>query len=30
MYEEAFKNIENIFRKGAVCSRELDYTEQTS
>ena len=30
MYEEALKNIENIFRKGAFCSSELDYIEQTS
>ena len=30
MYEEALKNIENIFREGAFCSSELDHIEQTS
>tara|TARA_B100000886_G_scaffold50126_1_gene30902 strand:- start:1270 stop:2724 length:1455 start_codon:yes stop_codon:yes gene_type:complete len=30
MYEEAFKNIDDIFWKDAGCSSELDYIEQTS
>jgi len=30
MYEEAFKNIDNVFWKDAGCSSELDYIEQTS
>ena len=30
MYEEAFKNIDNVFWKDAGCSSELDYVEQTS
>lgn len=30
MFEQVFKNIDNILRKDAGCSSELDYTEQTS
>jgi len=30
MFEQAFKNIEDILRKEAGCTTELDYTEQTS
>src|SRR6202795_655672 len=30
MFEQAFKNIDDILRKEAGCSSELDYTEQTS
>jgi len=30
MYEQAFKNIENVLFKEAGCTTELDYTEQTS
>lgn len=30
MFEQAFKNIDDIFHKDAGCSSELDYTEQTS
>ena len=30
MFEQAFKNIDNILRKDAGSSSELDYTEQTS
>lgn len=30
MFEQAFKNIDNILRKEAGCTTELDYTEQTS
>ena len=30
MFEQTFKNIDNILRKDAGCSSELDYTEQTS
>lgn len=30
MYEQTFKNIDNILRKDAGCSSELDYIEQTS
>ena len=30
MYEEAFKNIDDVLRKDAGCSSELDYIEQTS
>jgi type I restriction enzyme M protein len=30
MYEQAFKNIDDILRKEAGCTTELDYTEQTS
>ncbi len=30
MFEQAFKNIDDILRKDAGCSSELDYTEQTS
>lgn len=30
MFEQAFKNIDNILRKEAGCSSELDYVEQTS
>ncbi len=30
MYEEAFKNIDDVFWKDAGCSSELDYIEQTS
>ena len=30
MFVQAFKNIDNILRKEAGCTTELDYTEQTS
>ena len=30
MYEEAFKNIDDVLWKDAGCSSELDYLEQTS
>jgi type I restriction enzyme M protein len=30
MFEQAFKNIDDILRKEAGCTTELDYTEQTS
>ena len=30
MFEQAFKNVENILWKEAGCTTELDYTEQTS
>ena len=30
MFEQAFRNIDDILRKDAGCSSELDYTEQTS
>jgi len=30
MFEQAFKNIDNVLRKESGCSSELDYTEQTS
>jgi type I restriction enzyme M protein len=30
MFEQAFKNIDDILHKDAGCSSELDYTEQTS
>ncbi len=30
MFEQAFKNIENVLWKEAGCTTELDYTEQTS
>ena len=30
MFEQAFKNIDNEFRKDAGVSNELDYVEQTS
>lgn len=30
MFEQAFRNIEDILRKEAGCTTELDYTEQTS
>jgi type I restriction enzyme M protein len=30
MYEQAFKNIENVLFKEAGCTTEMDYTEQTS
>ncbi len=30
MFEQAFRNIDDILRKEAGCSSELDYTEQTS
>jgi type I restriction enzyme M protein len=30
MFEQAFKNIDDILRKEAGCASELDYTEQTS
>ncbi len=30
MFEQTFKNIDDIFRKDAGCSSELDYTEQSS
>ncbi len=30
MFEQAFKNIDDILHKDAGCSNELDYTEQTS
>ena len=30
MFEQAFKNIDNVLREEAGCTTELDYTEQTS
>jgi type I restriction enzyme M protein len=30
MFEQAFKNIDDVLRKEAGCSSELDYTEQSS
>ena len=30
MFEQAFKNIDDILRKDSGCSSELDYVEQTS
>jgi len=30
MFEQAFKNIDNVLWKDADCTSELDYTEQTS
>jgi type I restriction enzyme M protein len=30
MFEQTFKNIDDVLRKDAGCSSELDYTEQTS
>lgn len=30
MFEQTFKNLDNVLRKEAGCSTELDYTEQTS
>ena len=30
MFEQAFKNIDDVRRKEAGCTTELDYTEQTS
>jgi len=30
MFEQAFKNIDNVLRNEAGCTTELDYTEQTS
>ena len=30
MFEQAFKNIDDILWKEAGCTTELDYTEQTS
>jgi type I restriction enzyme M protein len=30
MFQQAFKNIDDVLRKEAGCSSELDYTEQTS
>jgi hypothetical protein len=30
MFEQAFKNIDNVLWKEAGCSTELDYIEQTS
>ena len=30
MFEQAFKNIDDVFWKEAGCTTELDYTEQTS
>ncbi|WP_349676845.1 type I restriction-modification system subunit M N-terminal domain-containing protein [Stutzerimonas kunmingensis] len=30
MFEQAFKNIDDILHKDAGCTSELDYTEQTS
>jgi type I restriction enzyme M protein len=30
MFEQAFKNIDDVLRREAGCSTELDYTEQTS
>src|SRR5712675_866104 len=29
-FEQAFKNIDDVLRKEAGCTTELDYTEQTS
>ncbi len=30
MFEQAFKRIDDVLRKEAGCTTELDYTEQTS
>jgi type I restriction enzyme M protein len=30
MFEQAFKNIDDVLSKEAGCTTELDYTEQTS
>jgi type I restriction enzyme M protein len=30
MFEQAFRNIDDILRKEAGCTTELDHTEQTS
>jgi type I restriction enzyme M protein len=30
MFEQAFKNIDDLLRKEAGCTTEFDYTEQTS
>src|SRR4030042_3177062 len=30
MFEQAFRNIDDVLRKEAGCPTELDYTEQTS
>jgi len=30
MFEQAFKNVDDILRKESGCTTELDYTEQTS
>jgi type I restriction enzyme M protein len=30
MFEQTFKNIDDVLWKEAVCTTELDYTEQTS
>ena len=30
MFEQAFKNLDNVLRQEAGCTTELDYTEQTS
>ena len=30
MFEQAFKNIDDVLWKEAGCSSQLDYTEQTS
>ena len=30
MFEQTFKNIDDILHKDAGCTSELDYTEQTS
>ena len=30
MFEQTFKNIDDIFPKDAACSSELDYAEQRS
>lgn len=30
MFEQTFKNVDDILHKGAGCSSELDYVEQTS
>jgi type I restriction enzyme M protein len=30
MFEQTFKNIDDILHKDAGCTRELDYTEQSS
>ena len=30
MFEQTFKNIDDVFWKEAGCATELDYTEQTS
>lgn len=30
MFEQVFRNIDDVLRKEAGCTTELDYTEQTS